>query len=155
MPPAKGDPVVDNYPPPASSDELVVPLHAEELSVSRRKVETSTVRVSTITHSRDQLVDEELTRERVEVERVPIGRYVESVPPVREEGDLTILSVVEEVFERRLLLREEVHLRRVRTTEHYVETVTLRRQEAVITRTPADDQTEPDAPTQPHTLETE
>ena len=86
-----------------------VRLHEEELSVSRRKSETSTVRVATVTHTSDHLGDEELVTEEVEVERVPIGRYVEAVPPVRQEGNLTIVSIVEEVIERRLLLREEVH----------------------------------------------
>ena len=134
----------DNGAPPAdhdrpvSDDRLSVLLHQEELSVSRRKRETATIRVETVTHSFDHLVDEELVHERVEVERVPVGRYVETAPPVREEGDLTILSIVEEVVERRLLLREEVHIRRVRTTERFVETVTLRKQDAVVTRTATD-----------------
>ena len=38
------------------------------------------------------------------------------------------------VVERRLVLKEEIHLRRVRTTERYRETVTLREQHAVIER---------------------
>ncbi len=133
---------------PGSKDQSGVRLHEEALSVSRRAVETSTVRIATVTRSRDCLVDEELVRERVEVEHVPIGRFVESAPPVREEGDLTIVSVVEEVVERRLLLREEVHIRRIRTTEHLLETVSLRRQEAVITRAPADGRPDPISPDQ-------
>jgi hypothetical protein len=76
----------------------------------------------------------------VVVERVAIGRVVDAVPPVRHEGDVTILSVVEEVVvvERRLVLKEEVHLRRVQTTERYVETVTLREQDITVTRTDID-----------------
>ena len=114
-------------------------MYAEDISVSRRRVETSVVRVAVITHRRDHLVDESLSHERVEIEHVPVGRYVDAVPPVREEGDLTIMPVVEEVVvvERKLLLREEVHIRRVRATEQHVETVQLRQQEAVVTRTPA------------------
>ena len=119
--------------------ELIVPLYAEDVVVSRRKVERSVVRVATVTHTREQLIDEELTHERVEVERVPIGRYVETVPAVRTEGDLTILPVVEEVVivERKLLLREEVHIRRIQTTAKHVETVQLREQDAIVTRLPA------------------
>ena len=58
---------------------------------------------------------------------------------MREEGDTTIISVVEEivVVERRLVLKEEVRLRRVRVTEQHRETVVLREQDAVITRTEA------------------
>jgi stress response protein YsnF len=40
------------------------------------------------------------------------------------------------IVERRLLFKEEVHIRRVRQTAQHVETVALRRQEAVVTRTP-------------------
>lgn len=49
------------------------------------------------------------------------------------------MPVVEEVLvvERRLWLKEEVHNRRIRTTEQHHETVQLREQEAVITRTPS------------------
>jgi hypothetical protein len=48
------------------------------------------------------------------------------------------------VVERRLLLREEVHIRRVRTTERHVETVRLREQDAVVTRIPAEGRDERD-----------
>ncbi|WP_428487498.1 YsnF/AvaK domain-containing protein [Rhodopila sp.] len=130
---------------PLSGEEQVVPLYAEDIAVTKRKREKSVVRVATVTHSRDQLIDEELAHEHVEVQRVPVNRYVETMPVVREEGDLTIMPVIEEivVVERRLLLREEVHIRRVRTTERHKETVQVREQEAVITRLPAGEQTAP------------
>ena len=114
-----------------------MPLHKEEISISRRRVETGNVQVATVTHSREAQVDEELTHERVEVERVPIDRVVETAPAIREEGDITIIPVVEEVVvvERRLVLKEEVHVRRLRVTTRHQETVELREQEAVITRT--------------------
>ena len=62
---------------------LTLPLYAAALVVARRKMHR-TVRVATVTHEHEQLVDEALTHERVEVERVPIGRTVEAVPPIRE-----------------------------------------------------------------------
>ena len=121
------------------AEHLTLALHAEEISVSKRRVAGETVRVSTVTSERPRLVDEELTHERVEVERVPIGRPIDAAPPVRQEGDTTILSVVEEivVVERRLILKEEVRIRRVRVTERHRETVMVREQEAVITRAEA------------------
>ena len=112
-------------------------LHGEKVEVSRRRVETAVVRATLTTHSREQLVEAELNHERVEVERVSVGRTVESAPPVRQEGDTTIFSVVEEVVvvARRLVLKEEVRIRRVQATEHHREMVTLREQEATVTRT--------------------
>jgi stress response protein YsnF len=117
--------------------DQTVPMHAEEISVSRRQVAGDTVQVSTVTREEERLVDEQLTHERIEVERVPIGRPVDAAPPVREEGDTTIMSVVEEivVVERRLILKEEVHIRRVRVSERHRETLMVRKQDAAVTRT--------------------
>jgi stress response protein YsnF len=62
------------------------------------------------------------------------------VPPTREEGDTTILSVVEEiiVIERRLFLKEEVHIRRVHVAERHQETEVVREQSVEIFRVEAD-----------------
>lgn len=120
--------------PPAG--ETRIPLHVEELSVSRRQTGGDTLQVSTVTREHERFVDEMLNHERVEIERVPIGRPVDAMPPVRQEGDTTIMSVVEEtiVVERHLFLKEEVRIRRLRISERHQETVVLRKQEAVIAR---------------------
>ena len=62
------------------------------------------------------------------------------MPAIRQEGDVTIVPVVEEivVVERRLMLKEELHVRRVRSTHRHEETVTLRYQEAEVVRRPLD-----------------
>ena len=82
-----------------------------------------------------------MAHDQVIVERVAIGRVVDAMPEVRQEGDVTILPVVEEevVVMRRLVLKEEVHIRRLRTIEHHVETVTLREQQVDTTRTEVED----------------
>ena len=121
-------------------DQVVIPLHAEEVSIGKRQLVTGRVKVSTVTHSREELVEQLLRKERVEVERVPVGQIVQEVPQVREEGDLIIIPVVEETvfIERRLVLKEEVRIRRIHETQNHQECVILRRQEAVITRVPGD-----------------
>ncbi len=120
-----------------SGNVQVLPIHAEQVVVSRRRVDTALVRASRTTETREQVIQQELAHEHVEVQRIPLDRVVDAVPPMREEGDTTILSVVEEVVvvERRLVLKEEVHFRRVRKVENHVETITLREQKAVVTRT--------------------
>jgi stress response protein YsnF len=97
-----------------------------------------------VTGTREQLIDEELTQVRVEIDRVPIDRAVDVVPPIRQEGDITIIPVVEEivVVERRLVVKEEVRVRRVSTKEQHQETVVLRQQEAVVTREGPDTQSQ-------------
>jgi uncharacterized protein (TIGR02271 family) len=121
-----------------ANGETIIPLLEEELSVAKRVVETARVRVSRATHSHEQLVDELLQHEKVEVERVPVDRPVDAMPSVRQEGDVTIIPVVEEILkvERCLVLKEEVHIRRIKTTERHQEQVTLRRQEATVSRIP-------------------
>ena len=125
---------------PDKTGETVIPLLAEEVAVAKQVVETGRVQVSRVTHEREQLVDELLAHETVEIDRTPIGRQVDRVPPIIDEGDTVVIPIVEEVLviERRLLLREEVRVRRVRSTERHQESVTLRHHEAVVTRLPVE-----------------
>ena len=114
-----------------------LPLHAERFHVSRRRVEMERVRATRTTRTRQAKVDELLTHTRVEVQRVPINRLVDAMPPVRHEGDTTIFPVVEEVVvtEIRLLLKEEVHLKHVQTSGRHVQTVEVREQQVEVSRT--------------------
>ena len=145
----------DGQHPPDHAGETVLPLMAEELTVSRQVVETGRVQIARVTHEREQLIDEVLARETAEIERTPIGRHVDTMPAVREEGNTIVIPIVEEllVVERRLFLKEEVRIRRVRSTERHQETVTLRHHEAVVTRlaveAPADGES-PDSGEQVH-----
>ena len=125
---------------PAEPGETVLPLLAEEVAVSKQVVETGRVQVARVTHEREQLVDELLAHRTAEIERVPIGRHVDTMPAVREEGDTVVIPIVEEllVIERRLFLKEEVRVRRVISTKRHHESVVLRHHEAVITHVPAE-----------------
>ena len=125
-------------------EDLRIPLHVEEVSVSRLEIKKANVQIALITGTREQLIVEELTHVRVEIERVPIDQTVAVVPPMRQEGDTTIIPVVEEVVvvERRLVLKEEVRVRRVSTKERHQETVVLRQQEAAVTREEPDGQSQ-------------
>lgn len=120
-------------------DPGVLHLWQEEVSFDRERVETGRVRVRTVTREHEEMVDLPLTRQHVEVERVAIGREIETMPESRQEGDVMIVPVVEEIVvtRRKLVLKEEVRLRLVRSTEQHRESVVLRRHEAVIERLPA------------------
>ncbi|PAX08078.1 DUF2382 domain-containing protein [Sphingomonas lenta] len=114
----------------------VIPLVQEDIIISKRQLETGRVRVRTEVQWHTEHARADLFRDHVEVERVPVGREVESVPPVREDGDTVVIPVVEEVLvvEKRLVLKEEVRLKRVRAVEHVDEPVRLRVMEAVVER---------------------
>jgi uncharacterized protein (TIGR02271 family) len=117
-------------------DQVVVPLHAEQVSVAKRRVVTGRLRVGTVTRETEQLVEDLLEHEHVEIKRIAIGKQVDKAPAVREEGDTLIIPILEEivVVERRLVLKEEVRVRRIRERQPYQERVVIRKQEAVITR---------------------
>ena len=125
-------------PLPASgqSETEFVTLAVEDVAISLRRIVGDLVRLSTSTRMREHQVDEELTHEQVIVERVTVGRAVDAVPEIRVEGDVTIVPVVTEeiVVQRRLVLTEEVHMRRVRVPGRHRETMSLREQVATVTR---------------------
>lgn len=119
-------------------EEAVVRLLAEEISVDRRRVETGRLRIRRITRERLETVDEPLQLDEAEVSRVPVGTFVDTRPSIRETEDEIVIPVVEEVIvvERRLMLREEIHVRKTRRIEHHREEVRLRAQEVEIQRLP-------------------
>lgn len=116
-------------------------LAEERATVAKRAVVTDRVRVRTVTRTTEEVVDQDLAREDIEVVRVPVGREIEAMPAIREDGDVTVIPVVEEVLvvEIRLVLKEEVHIRRTRSVESVQTPIVLRKQEAVIERPGADD----------------
>jgi len=117
------------------SEETIV-LAEEVLKVGKREVVKGRVRVRTETETLETAARADLEGQSVEVTRVPRDEFVEAAPPVRTEGDVTILPVLEEVLvvETRLLLKEEIHVRRTATHETVEIPVTLRRQRAVVER---------------------
>ena len=113
-----------------------IPLVEEQVHVDKREVETGRVRVRTVTDERLARVRDELVHGRVEVDRVPLDVPVDQIPDVRTEGDTIIVPVVEEVLvvEKRLILKEEVRIRRLADVEPIDQEVTLRSQHAVVER---------------------
>lgn len=116
--------------------EQVVPLYEETVSVEKSRVERGRVRVTTKVNEHEEIVRHALEQEDVEVVRVPIGREVEARPEVRQDGDTTVIPLVEEVLvvERRLVLREEIHVRRTKRTIEAEQPITVRSEEAVVER---------------------
>lgn len=123
----------------ASPETVVIPVIADELEITRHTVETEKVTVRTTLELHDALVQDSLRSDTVEVERVKVGREVGGPQPVRQEGDVTIIPVVEEVLvvQKRFVLKEEVRVRRRRVDQPHQETVKVRRQKVEIVREPA------------------
>ena len=113
-----------------------IPIVEERAIVERRAVERGRVRVHSHVEERQEVLRETLSHEEVTVERVPIDREVSETPSIREEDGVTIVPVVEEILvvERRLRLKEELHIKKVRRTEDVEVPVTVRSTRATVER---------------------
>ncbi|SRR5579883_3359538 len=114
----------------------VIPVIEEELVAGAREVKTGTVRVSKHVEQVRKIVTAPAVHDVVEVNRVPVNRVIDSMPKMREEGDVLVIPVVEEelVVQKRLVLKEEIHIRRKRTKERVSKEVTLDREQATVER---------------------
>ncbi|MCW6508658.1 YsnF/AvaK domain-containing protein [Lichenifustis flavocetrariae] len=122
---------------PDITESQTVELIEEVADVGVRDVVTGRVRVETRVKQFEELARMELQSDVVEVSHVPIGRaIVGDVPQTRVEGDLTIIPIFEEIMvvEKRLVLKEEIHIRRHQKAETVEIPVTLRRETADIRR---------------------
>ena len=118
------------------NDPDKIQLVEENFSVTRERVVTGRVRVSTSSMKVEELAQATLAGVRVEVTRERIDREIDAVPQTRVEGDTTIIPVVEEIIvvEKRLVLVEEIRVRQITTSEDVSVPVTLRKQTATIER---------------------
>lgn len=129
-----------------TQEPIVIPVIAEELEVATREVARLGVRLTKTVSERTETVDVPLMEERTEVERVTINRVVDAPPAVRYEGDAMIVPVLEEVLvtEKRLVLREELHIRKWQTQVRKPQTITLRREHVRVDEPSADGHAGPD-----------
>lgn len=103
-----------------------IPLVEERVQVTKRQVESGRLAVRVSVEEREEQVPVELVHDEVEVRRVPRNQPLSAIPSVRIEGNVTVIPVVEEVVvvEKRLMLVEEIHVRRKSVTS--TETVPIR-----------------------------
>lgn len=112
------------------------------------------VLIKTTVQERMEFADLDLHIGDAVIERVPINRVVEKAPAIREEGDTIIVPILEEIMvvEKRLVLKEEIHIRRKEVVQHVHEPVLLRSEEVALERLP---QPQHNAPTNPTNREDE
>ena len=116
--------------------EQVLPLVEETATIHKREVVTGRARVRTVTDTIEELAKANLQSASVEVTRVPVDQVVDTTPEIRNEGDVTIVPVLEEVLvvTKQFVLKEELHIRRRVGSEVVEVPVTLRKQRAVVER---------------------
>ena len=131
-----------------------IPLVNETVRVDKESVVTGVVRVSTETKTVSEIAQAAIEQADVEVTRVPVGHEVAAAPEVRTEGDVTIVPVMEESFviQKRLFLKEEIHVRRIPVQKQIEVPVTLRKQHVSVERLDAEEQQPGTKPTQQRKL---
>ena len=114
----------------------------ETARIDKREVQTGRVKVHTVVETSEQMVREALSSQNVKVTRVPVDQPVTTVPVIRTENGLTIVPVLEEILvvEKRLILREELHIKQEVSHETVEVPVSLRKQRAVVERVDAQGQ---------------
>jgi uncharacterized protein (TIGR02271 family) len=124
------DPTVD------AGQTIKIPVIQENLSVEKRRIETGHLVVHVEPKVEQQVLEVPLLEESIEVERVPLNRFVEAPTPVRQEGDVTVVPVFEEVLivEKRLMLKEEIRLTRRRVATRERQSFEVRKEEAHVLR---------------------
>lgn len=128
-----------NSPEPVDDSKLVLPVIREDLQVGIRQVDTGRgVRIHKTVSEEPFHIDQTLLRDAVEVRRVPVDRVValSDAPAARQEGDTLIVPVLEEILvvEKRLRIKEEVHITRSARQEQYADTVVLRTENVEVER---------------------
>jgi uncharacterized protein (TIGR02271 family) len=121
-----------------TGEETVIPVVEEEAHLEKRLVERNRTRITKQVHTEEETIETPLRQERVQVERVPVERIIDSPLTSHYDGDTLVIPVMEEVLiiEKKLFLKEEVRVTKyVGETEHQ-ETVTLRKEAVTVERTP-------------------
>ena len=109
-------------------------LREEQLEARKELEETGRIRVHKQVEDVPRRLEVEAYQEEVTVEHVPIGRIVKEREPAREEDDVYIIPIYEEqlVVVKRLVLAEEIRVRRRGATERRLFEDTVRRERLVI-----------------------
>lgn len=113
-------------------EDMVIPVIEEEVQVSSRRVERSTILINKEIRTEDVSIDIPEISEQYTIERIPKNELLDEKPQIRYEGDSIIIPVVREVVVKRILLTEEIRLTKNTSEVLRNETVTLRKEDVTI-----------------------
>ena len=116
--------------------EIVIPVIAEELVVTKRVVPLETVRLTRTSDQAVETAEVDLVQERWDVTKVPRDTEVSQRSEMRVEGETSIYPVFEErlVARKALFLTEEIHVRKVLETRHETVEAEVRRDVVIVER---------------------
>ncbi|MBV9358449.1 MAG: YsnF/AvaK domain-containing protein, partial [Chloroflexi bacterium] len=132
--PAGGPPYEAASAPETDDSERTLELREEQLVAHKELRELGEVEVRTEIEEVPGRLEVDAFREEVYVEHEPVGKAVsERTQPWEEDGALVVPIYEEQlVVSKRLVLRERLRIRRVRTTERQLFQDTLRQEHLVV-----------------------
>ena len=120
--------------PPAAGTIAVI----EERLEVRKRVQRSGRKIRVVKRVAESpvAIDEELMAESLHTERVPVGRVIEEATGIRQEGDVTIIPVIEErlVIRKELVLVEEWRITRRKEMRRFQKQEVVRRSSVTVER---------------------
>ena len=121
-----------------TGEETVIPVVEEEAHLEKRLVERNRTRITKQVHTEEETIETPLRQERVQVERVPVERIIDSPVTSHYDGDTLVIPVMEEVLiiKKKLFLKEEVRVTKYVGEIEHQETVTQRKEAVTVERTP-------------------
>ena len=126
---------MDDSDPKPTEDSTSIPVIQESINYKTQSQESGKVRITKKVREELVEVEESTTYETADINRVPINQYVDELPPpVRYEDDVMIIPVLKEVIVKRVLLVEELHIKKTKETKIDKRTVPLREEEVQIDR---------------------
>lgn len=116
--------------------EVVIPVVGEEVHADALPVETGSVRVTKRVVGNDEVLEQQLRKERAEVKRVKVDRPVDGPQQPYRSGNTLIVPVMAQVLnvEKRWVVTEEIHITKYEDQETARQTVTVGHEEAQVER---------------------
>jgi uncharacterized protein (TIGR02271 family) len=132
-------------------DDVRVPIVEERLAVGKRQINLGDILVHKSVDTAEERRALPITRDDVQVERVPVNRTVAAPETPRQDGEWFVIPVMEEVLvvQKQLVVTEEIRIRRQPVTEQREVRETVRHERVTV-----EDTRPPDARVAPANLGT-
>lgn len=111
---------------------LLVPVIEEHVIITKQVKETGRIQIEKKVSEHNEAVNVSLSHEECIIEHLPRNVYVDTIPVVRQEGNTTIIPVLEEVVVKRTLLVEEIRITKNTVQTNEQQNVTLRKEHITI-----------------------
>jgi uncharacterized protein (TIGR02271 family) len=120
--------------PFAEDKDIVIPVLREEVEVDKRIVERGGVIIEKKTETEEISIDMPLLSDEINIEKISINQYIDSYPETKQDDQEIIIPVVKEVIIKKLLLVEEIHITKNKTTVTKNQKIKIKKDRVEITR---------------------